>query len=280
MARSANVPVNNLEPSPIKPSNTYLPVKGGQHIFEGSIVVLTGGFAAVASTALGLIVCGVATEEKDNTGGGDGAVSVSVRAGVFWMGNSSAGDAITSADRFSICYLVDDGTVAKTDGTSTRSGAGIVYDVDSVKGVAVLMQPPDGVGESTPSALKEAQAALGNPITVPVVLARHTNGSIAARLTPGFAGKIRKISAYVTDPVTTGAKLATFTPAINGTPVTGGALALTSGNCTPVGAKVDGSAITGLNAFDSNDEITLVASSVTAFAEGQVAALLFLDAAA
>ena len=40
------------------------------------------------------------------------------------------------------------------------------------------------------------------------------------------------------------------------------------------------SAITAANAFTSAEEITVVASSVTAFAEGQVAILLFLDPAA
>lgn len=127
---------------------------------------------------------------------------------------------------------------------------------------------------------KKANAALAIPVCIPVVLSKHSNGSIAARFTPGYAGKIRKITASVTDPVTTGAKLATFTPAIAGVSTTGGALALTSANCTPVGAKVDGSAITAANAFGTADEITVAASAVTAFIEGQVLIYLFLDPAA
>jgi hypothetical protein len=73
----------------------------------------------------------------------------------------------------------------------------------------------------------------------------------------------------VTDPATTGAKAATFTPAIGGSATTGGALALTSANCTPVGAGVNGSAITAANTFTATDEITVAASLVTAFVEGQ-----------
>src|SRR4051794_31384258 len=126
----------------------------------------------------------------------------------------------------------------------------------------------------------DAESALGVPVCVPVVLARHSNGSIAARFTPGYAGVIRKISAFVIDPVTTAAKLATFTPAIGGVATTGGALALTSANCTPLGAKVDGSAITAFNVFGAADEITVAASAVTAFVEGQVVICLFLDHAA
>ena len=38
--------------------------------------------------------------------------------------NSSAGDLIVAADIGKVVYVVDDQTVAKTDGTSTRVAAG------------------------------------------------------------------------------------------------------------------------------------------------------------
>jgi hypothetical protein len=91
-----------------------------------------------------------------------------------------------------------------------------------------------------------------------------------AKWTPGFAGKIKSIQATVDEAATTASKLATLTPAIGGTSVTGGALALTSANCTPVGAEIDGSAITGANSFKATDQLSLVASSVTTFQEGVV----------
>ena len=59
-------------------------------------------------------------------------MSVNYRPGVFRVGNSSAGDAITKADIGAACYIVDDQTVAKTSGTNTRSPAGIVDGVDSL----------------------------------------------------------------------------------------------------------------------------------------------------
>ena len=62
-----------------------------------------------------------------------------------------------------------------------------------------------------------------------------------------------------------------MTPAIAGTPTTGGAVALTSANTdsTPgAGGEVAGSVITGLSTFTASQAITLVGSSVTAFAEG------------
>ena len=52
-------------------------------------------------------------------------------AGVFRFENSSAGDAITRAEIGDDCYIVDDQTVAKTDGTDTRSLADKVDDVDA-----------------------------------------------------------------------------------------------------------------------------------------------------
>ena len=48
------------------------------------------------------------------------------------MGNSTDADAITIADLGNACYLVDDATVAKTNGSSTRSVAGIIRYVDDL----------------------------------------------------------------------------------------------------------------------------------------------------
>ena len=50
--------------------------------------------------------------------------------GIFrWL--NEGGDAVTIADRYNQCFIVDDQTVARTDGTSSRSAAGIVIDVDA-----------------------------------------------------------------------------------------------------------------------------------------------------
>ncbi len=51
--------------------------------------------------------------------------------GIFAYENSSAADEITKADIGKDCYIVDDQSVAKTDGTGTRSVAGKVFDVNS-----------------------------------------------------------------------------------------------------------------------------------------------------
>lgn len=107
------------------------PVAAGAVIYAGALVVIdAAGNAAPGSTATGLRARGVAQEQVDNSGGLAGAVKVESRRGVFAFGNSAAADAITRADIGNVAYIVDDQTVAKTDGTGTRSAAGTIRDLD------------------------------------------------------------------------------------------------------------------------------------------------------
>jgi hypothetical protein len=66
-----------------------------------------------------------------------GVKTLKIEFGEFCWANSTAGDAIAQADVGNACYAVDDQTVAKTDGTGTRSVAGKIMAVDS-SGVWVL----------------------------------------------------------------------------------------------------------------------------------------------
>lgn len=105
---------------------------------------------------------------------------------------------------------------------------------------------------------------------VPVTfeLAEVADGDLYT-FTPGFVGEIRSDEFSVSEAVTTAAKAATFSLKINGVAVTGGAIVVTSALATPAGANIPGSAVTALNTFDANDEITITASDVTAFVEGR-----------
>ena len=106
-------------------------VAGGKKIYAGALVALdTNGYATPGATATTLKGLGRAEEQVDNSGGADGAVTVNVRKGIFRFENEAT-DQVTSADIGGNCYIVDDQTVAKTDGTGTRSVAGKVFDVDS-----------------------------------------------------------------------------------------------------------------------------------------------------
>lgn len=105
------------------------PVKAATTVQQGSIVVLNAGYAAPGSTATGLVAIGRAEESASAVSAGD--ASVRVCRGVFKFANSAAADAIAQADVGADCYIVDDQTVAKTNGTNTRSRAGQIVAVDA-----------------------------------------------------------------------------------------------------------------------------------------------------
>jgi hypothetical protein len=108
-----------------------LPVAANAKIYAGALVVVNAsGYAAPGSTATGLKAAGRAEEQIDNTGGANGAKNVTVRRGVFKFKNAAA-DPVGTAHVLGDCYIVDDETVAATDGTGTRSKAGKVLAVDA-----------------------------------------------------------------------------------------------------------------------------------------------------
>lgn len=115
------------------------PVEANTKIWAGSIVMLNAtGNATKGAAATGQIAVGRAEVTADNSAGAAAAKTVTVKAGVFRYANSAAGDAITKAEIGDTCYIVDDQTVAKTDGTGARSAAGKIVDVDA-QGVWVRM---------------------------------------------------------------------------------------------------------------------------------------------
>jgi hypothetical protein len=116
------------------------PVKGSTLIYAGALVCLNASKLLVpGAAATTLKAVGRARKRYDNSAGADSAIIAAVDSGVFRYNNSSAGDAIAQADVGNDCYVVDDQTVAKTDGTGTRSVAGKVVAVDS-QGVWVFFQ--------------------------------------------------------------------------------------------------------------------------------------------
>ncbi len=109
-----------------------LPVAASAKIYAGALVARdANGDATPGATATGLLGIGRAEARADNSAGSAGDISVEVRTGVFRFDNSAGADQVTRADIGADCYIVDDATVAKTDGTGTRSVAGRVFDVDA-----------------------------------------------------------------------------------------------------------------------------------------------------
>ncbi len=101
-----------------------------QTIFAGSILMRNAsGHLIKGATATGSF--GVGRAETRGASTTAGVTSQRYRPGVHRFVNSSAGDLIATADIGTVCYIVDDQTVAKTNGTNTRSPAGVVDGVDA-----------------------------------------------------------------------------------------------------------------------------------------------------
>lgn len=113
-------------------------------------------------------------------------------------------------------------------------------------------------------------------LSIPVKLSKVANGDLLTNFTPGFPGRIVKASLAITDPATTADKAATLNLEINSTNISGGVLSLASANCGTLGAVVNATAISGNNVFDADDTISVEASGVTAFAEGEGVLLVVL----
>lgn len=109
-----------------------IPLKANAVVYAGGIVCTDStGYGVPASTATGLVAIGRAASDVDNTGGANGAKRVEVEQGLFAYANSGV-DPLAIADRGGLCYLVDDQTIAKTDGTGTRSCAGTFAEIDPI----------------------------------------------------------------------------------------------------------------------------------------------------
>ncbi len=108
-----------------------------QTIFNGSLLMRNAsGHLIKGATATGSF--GVGRAEDNGVSTTAGVTPQRYRPGTFRFANSSDGDLIVTADIGAACYIVDDQTVAKTNGTNTRSPAGIIDGVDA-QGVWVRM---------------------------------------------------------------------------------------------------------------------------------------------
>lgn len=115
----------------------------------------------------------------------------------------------------------------------------------------------------------DATAAGGSKSTMSVYvpLASVANSQVIGAAVP-FDFTLTSVLFRVKTAVTTGAKLATLTARVNGVAVTGGVISLTSANSTPSGATVAGTSITAGNTGSAGQTVDVLASAVTAFAEG------------
>ncbi len=100
-------------------------------VFQGGIVARNAaGFLVPGAVATGLVGVGRAEDAVDNTDGAAGDVIQRYRTGCFRYANSAGADEITIANIGDLAFIVDDQTVAATNGTGTRSPAGLIEVVE------------------------------------------------------------------------------------------------------------------------------------------------------
>lgn len=233
--------------------------------YAGAMAVLdSAGRVKPGVTATGLIPVGRFAETVDNSTGSAGDVQATVEPGIYRFANSAGADEITAAEIGDRCYIVDDQTVAKTDGTGTRSIAGQIVDVDSAGvWVRVGMEVLTTTGLLAANNLSDvgtkatARANLGGGADKIVVQlgSLSTKGADAAvlRFVSPVAGAIAKIYSVLNAALATGN--ATLTAAINGTPVTGGAITVTESGSAA--GDVDSATPSAANTVAAGDVITI-----------------------
>lgn len=127
------------------PMQFALPVDGGAHIREGTLVsqLTATGMLVPYSTASSGVSVGVSQHEADNTAGADGdkrCIVESRRAYVF--NNGAGGDAFSEASLIgSLVYGVDDHTLADNSNAGARKPVGFFYGMESDGRVRAFIDP-------------------------------------------------------------------------------------------------------------------------------------------
>jgi len=107
-------------------------VGAGEEIFLGAQVAVNAtGFLVAGAAATGLTYIGRADAHVDNSGGADGDETCLVRRKKAFLFKNSDADPVDQSLVGQPCYILDDETVAGTDGTGTRSESGTVLAVES-----------------------------------------------------------------------------------------------------------------------------------------------------
>lgn len=240
---------------------SYL-VEDNVHIFSGTgVCVNTSGYATPMGDDSGSVFVGVAIQEIDNTltGHSQGGKRVRVRM----VGNAVFTKATAAQTDLGLpVYAGYDGTVVVAGSSTNKVFVGTIIEIISSSLVRVQLK----LAQNVPDAVSYSYGMF----CIPVKLATIADGDIVTNLPLDFVGELVSINAVATVVASTADKLSTLHLEIGATPVTGGALALTTAGLNTLGKVVSGSAISAANAFAASDTLSLVAASTTAFIEGEI----------
>lgn len=217
-----------------------VPVDGGSHIFAGSLVGLNATGYLVPMTATTSLRClGMALENVDNTDGADGDLLCDVEPGIFKWANGSGADEIAFDDIESVCYALNDNSVAIV-GTA-RSVAGRVIGVES-DGVWVRSPDPIGADGDLVAANNLSDVALAATARVNLEAQRHwmpfgqradliaSNNGVYYYVHTGPSAVLIDIRTRLSAALATGNATLTFaisTDGVSFTNVTGGVVTIT-----------------------------------------------------
>lgn len=255
-------------------------VAAAKKIYQGALVVLnSSGYAEPGATATGKIALGRAAHFVDNTAGSNGDLFVDVEEGVFQYGNSTSTDEITIAQIGSVCFIVDDQTVAKTSSSGTRSVAGYVRAVDA-DGVWVQVKntaSADGdlVAANNLSDVASAATARANIGANKVALTVRasditSSGAAVYRVVTPVAGTIAKIYSVINGALADGD--ATLTGKIGATGITNGVITITQSGSAA--GDVDVATPTAANVVVAGDVLSVTVGGTNTAA--RVAEVTFL----
>jgi hypothetical protein len=187
----------------------------------------------------------------------------------------SSGSGTTLASKKAFKTVTGISTSADITALTVGTGEVLGLPVKVGKLGQILGEFKDGVplakftDNSTGTAGSTIAAGVGvSTVAIPIQLDTISDADVLTTYTPGYKFKILAVDFAVADPATTGSKATTLNLEIGTTNVTGGTVALTSDNATPLGAVVAGAAVTALNTGSASATISIEASSTTAFVEG------------
>ncbi len=204
-------------------------------------------------------------------GAGENAIGI--------LHDNPAADTIGNVMILGVSKAVYGGAVTAGNNLSANAAGKLIATAGDAAAIAVALE--NGAADEIHSVLLVTRTSTGTNsgliLSIPIKLSKVADGDIVTDYAPGINGTIKKVSFVVTDPVTTADKLSNLHLEIGAVALTGGVVALTSANCTPLGAVVAGTAITANNVFTSTDNISVVAADTTAFVEGEGVLLITIQ---
>jgi hypothetical protein len=231
---------------------------------KGAAVVAPPTFANVSWAAVGQTVFG-------SDGTHFGTFVVTSTNGTNTLGLTFLGATGDSAQG----QIVASGAILTPTGApqslpiNLAGGATVVTGLLPIANVALAGALPTAITDNSGGAASAVIAAGAGQFTHTVHFraAAITANVLVYTHTFGFAFKIIRVSASIVDAITTGAKAATLTTAIAGTPTTGGVVTLAGAYAVGV-EQASASSISALNTGTNAQAITVTASGVTPFTEG------------